>query len=47
MELQKRMNEDIVKSGSGRQLILMGDMNVRTGRKNRRHSRRKFWRRHG
>ena len=26
-------SEEIVKSGSGRQLILMGDMNGRTGRK--------------
>jgi len=27
------LNEEIVKSGSGRQLILLGDMNGRTGRK--------------
>jgi len=27
------LNEEIVKSDSGRQLILMGDMNGRTGRK--------------
>ena len=27
------LNEEMVKSGSGRQLILMGDMNGRTGRK--------------
>jgi len=27
------LNEEIVKSGSGRQLILMGDMNGRKGRK--------------
>ena len=27
----KGLNEEIIKSGSGRQLILMGDMNGRTG----------------
>jgi len=27
------LNEEIVKSGCGRQLILMGDMNGKTGRK--------------
>jgi exonuclease III len=32
-EFFANLNEEIVKSGSGRQLILMGDMNVRIGRK--------------
>ena len=32
-EFFANLNEEIVKSGSGRQLILMGDMNGRTGRK--------------
>jgi endonuclease/exonuclease/phosphatase family metal-dependent hydrolase len=32
-EVFANLNEEIVKSGSGRQLILMGDMNGRTGRK--------------
>ena len=32
-ELFAKLNEEKVKSGSGRQLILMGDMNGRTGRK--------------
>ena len=46
-EFFTNLNEEILKSGSGRQLILMGDMNGRTGRKNWRHRSRKFWRRHG
>jgi len=32
-EFFANLNEEIVKSGSGRQLIIMGDMNGRTGRK--------------
>jgi exonuclease III len=32
-EFFANLNEEIIKSGSGRQLILMGDMNGRTGRK--------------
>jgi exonuclease III len=32
-EFFANLNEEIVKSGSGRQLTLMGDMNVRIGRK--------------
>ena len=32
-EFFAKLNEEIVKSGSGRQLMLMGDMNGRTGRK--------------
>jgi len=32
-EFFANLNKEIVKSGSGRQLILMGDMNGRTGRK--------------
>ena len=46
-EFFANLNKEIVKSRSGRQLILMGDMNGRTGRKTERHSSRKFWRRHG
>jgi len=33
-EFFTNLNKEIVKSGSGRQLILMGDMNGRIGRKN-------------
>ena len=33
-EFFANLNKEIVKSGSGRQLILMGDMNGRIGRKN-------------
>ena len=32
-EFFANLNEEIVKSGIGRQLMLMGDMNGRTGRK--------------
>jgi exonuclease III len=32
-EIFANLNEEIVKSGSGRQLILMGDMNGRSGKK--------------
>jgi exonuclease III len=32
-EFFANLNEEIIKSGSGRQLILMGDMNGRIGRK--------------
>jgi hypothetical protein len=32
-EFFANLNEEIVKSGSGRQLILIGDMNGNTGRK--------------
>ena len=32
-EFFANLNEEIIKSGSGRQLILMGDMKGRTGRK--------------
>ena len=32
-EFFANLNEEIVKSGNGRQLILMGDMNGRIGRK--------------
>jgi len=34
MNFFANLNKEIVKSGSGRQLILMGDMNGRIGRKN-------------
>ena len=34
-EFFANLNEEIVRSGSGRQLILMGDMNGRIGRKTR------------
>jgi len=40
------LNEEIVNSRSGRQLVLMGDMNGRTGRKTG-DTVRKLWRRHG
>jgi exonuclease III len=46
-EFFANLNEEIIKSGSGRHLILMGDMNGRIGGKNRKYSSRKFWRRHG